>query len=242
MIGVNRFHQHSNNLKRNLISHFTYDNRDTSGTTLIDVHGGYDATLTNTPTTGSSGLIREAYDFDSSLSEYLNCGDIPEMENVSSISVNIWLNSSAATGDRCFISKYQNPAPGSWELAKNATQVFWRTWNASGTQDFLLTSSVSFIDGNWHMLTATYDNGEKYLYLDGGSKHGGWEISSSAAAGNIRNTGYPVNIARRAFSGAEIYYTGSLELTSLWSGRVIQQKELDILWNEGEGFPYRYWT
>jgi len=242
MVGVNRFHQHANNLKRNLVSYYTYDDNDTSGTTLFDVYGNYNATLVNTPTTSSGGIIKEGYFFDATFSEYLNLGDIPEMEDVSAISINTWFNSSTATGNAAFIAKYESPAPGSWELAKNATQVFWRTWNTSGTQNFLITSSVGLIDGNWHMLTATYNNGQKYLHFDGGAHNAGWTISASAAAGNIRNTGYDINIARRPFSGATIPYDGNLDETGLWSGRELSFDDVTTLWNGGLGYKFNNWT
>lgn len=238
MIGVNRGHiaqaASGNGLLTGLISYYTFDTANTSGWTLSDVHGSNDMSYKNTPTKGNTGLLNESTGFNGT-NEYGDLGDIAAMDGISDFSINFWFKDSSAGSGQVFIAKYDS-APGSWEISHNSTDYIWRTWNASGTNDFLLTSHSGDFDGNWHMITVTYSDGDKEIFVDGSSV-----ATSSPYTGNLNTTTHPINFARRSYSGAELYFSGDLDECGIWS-KALNSDDVSALYNGGSGLSYSSFT
>lgn len=66
-------------LEDGLVSYWTHDDTDLSGTTSIDSQNNANGTLTNSPTTGVAGVINEQYDFDGT-NQWVTLGDDSDLK------------------------------------------------------------------------------------------------------------------------------------------------------------------
>lgn len=153
---------------------FKFDNSNPT----LDFINKYELTGTASPTTG---FIEGAMSFDG-VTTALNMEDVLEPGNIffdlkttSSFSISYWMKSSATSGINNVAVGRRNLADAApndtyWWIGfdpDDGSSVFYAT-DYLGTTQQVTNSELLVNDGNWHMVTAVYDDGANlsYLYVD----------------------------------------------------------------------------
>jgi hypothetical protein len=190
------------------------DDEDTSGGTLYD-KSAYDNHGTNNgATTGSDGVINEAYTFNPANSDYVGPVDNP-MSDTQTFTVSIW-------GKIFSTSNYQtafgNSGVGFWvEFRRNGSGTG-ASWQFGGTDGNTreINSGIVLNTDQWYHLVGTYDGNTAKIYIDGieeGSistsatinMPNSWTIGSWDGGGNVHDGDLDdVRLYNRALTASEI--------------------------------------
>jgi len=210
-----------------LVSYWTMDNKDLSGSvpsaTVKDIWGDNDGTTSGTITTGATGKINEALDFDG-VDDYVSVGTglNSVFDGGGSITVSAWVYADAFS-----TSDFQGIVAESFVPSNNV--AFELCYD-----DVLSAWKAGFYDGSWHTVTggepstgewthlvATYDGSTLILYVNGtqvdslndtaglpagdaawaiGRRHDNFDLAASYWNGSIDE----VHIYNRALSETEI--------------------------------------
>ena len=121
--------------------------------------GGNDTTSTNiTATTGQNGQTNGAYSFNGTNSQ-VQCGTPASLRLTTSVSVSMWVNIAAYSSN---LSGFINYGGGG----------YWLTANTTGVPSFYivstnLTGTTALGLNQWYLVTGTFTNGERKLYVNG---------------------------------------------------------------------------
>jgi hypothetical protein len=161
-------------------------------------NGNYGVQYNNGPVTGE---ISYAQNFDGS--DYINCGSDPSLNNLTSLTVEAWVNVTNAGGwFTPIVAKYGfSGSKESWGLGWINTRVlgfYIRDTNNTAVQVYAQTGWG--LDGSWHHMAATWHGSEAILYGDG------FPIAVSNNVIGPTTNSQPVTIARHIS-----YSTGSYD-------------------------------
>lgn len=155
-----------------LVGHWALD--ETSGVTASDSSAsGEDGSLNGTNFTASTvtGINGNALSLDGS-DDFVSIADSTTYDfgNNFSFSVSAWIRTAASyncTGNKVFVG-YRVDTEHHWWLGCSDTTNT-PHWEIEGTEDVRFDGSSTINDGNWHLLTATYDGTTNVasLYVDG---------------------------------------------------------------------------
>jgi Concanavalin A-like lectin/glucanases superfamily len=84
------------------------------GNTLFDLVGGYHGTLTNSPTWDSDVLLDRIIDFASASNNYIDCGNIAAINNLSQFSLSAWVKHITTSTPQVLMAQTNAFADG-WE-------------------------------------------------------------------------------------------------------------------------------
>lgn len=181
-----------------LIGHYSFEN-DSGGSIYNDATSSFDGVNGNSTSPNSHGTAKvvdgdNTYRHWQTLAESSNLDYIsidPKLSGLGALSFSIWINTSEAGVDqRIAGSQYFITGLG---LNGIADGQFRATFNLGGTggsggswrSDALLSNTTTLNDGEWHMITLTYEAGATSstakLYVDGVLDN----TSVSASTGNI---------------------------------------------------------
>jgi len=230
-----------------LLAHFTFDGSTVSGSTATNLApGGIDGAIQN----GASpviGKIGQALDFEFDNSQYLTSANTGEIYQVGTgdFSVSTWVkleegSALSGSGDVYNIAFLgNNTAVGYWNLALRGSgsyNGFMFRVGDSGNTTLKPDSNMSstFLDYNWHMVTAVRDksNANKYyMYIDG------VEVSDTAISTdydiNPSNLN-PINIGISDYGGPDTgYFDGGID-DFRYYGRALSAQEIQTLYNLGK--------
>jgi len=196
---------------------FDYVRNMTNGTLGTTING---VSLENT-----NGVSTRVWNFDG-VNDYIDCGDIESVKITGSISIELWVNTSDASGG--WVSKSVN---GQKFFGGNGNKVYELGvlgslyWQIEGTggNSFINYPITSIFDGNFHHVVAlwdgTTDTDSLRIYYDGELVQSGTSIVSairittdSLAIGGFSGAGgYPMNgqisqvkIYNKALTASEI--------------------------------------
>jgi hypothetical protein len=173
------------------LAYWTFDDVDTFGGVLNDAVSNNDATLIDSPTTGVTGQIAEAYTF--SGTAHLDIGNVADLNfsKTDPFSLVAWVKTSSAANQQ-IISKYEFPSSAGWQF----------TFRAGGTVEMALTDALftgnriqvattaMYNDGAWHHVAMTYDGSVTAagitLYVDSVAQ--AVSVSSDNDPGSINNS------------------------------------------------------
>ncbi|GJL86179.1 MAG: hypothetical protein DHS20C02_19540 [Micavibrio sp.] len=212
-----------------LVSHWKLD--ETSGTTAVDSDGNNDGSYVNTPTQKTTGVFKNALEFDGT-NERVNIGDPGDGSldfGSNSFSYGVWVNPSGSAGSYDMPWHKGGAAAGQRGYDIELGSGGWRANISDGTTAEAATFSASPILNQWSHVFVVVDRGTRdtmYTYFNGAQvgSHGfpgGFGSLSNSTSANIGATGsgsYPfleqiddMRIYNRALSDAEvedIYNTG----------------------------------
>ena len=136
------------------IGYYSFDDADYSAPTVIDISGtGNNGTNTGGATTGATGKINEAFNFDGS-NDYisLETGLSPEDND---FTYNFWFNTTSTTADIRNILGGQGNAAADWfRIYLNTDHTLWLQMD-DGTNPIISQQidATTQNDGNWHFIT-----------------------------------------------------------------------------------------
>jgi len=202
-----------------LISHYTFDSADTSGSTAIDVVGSNDGTIQGA-TTGVSGAnqtytTNEAYSFDG-VDDVVDCGNVGISGN-DSVSIACWVRTNSTSQDffqgvHGFHSGSASGEHFSFQCNRGANYELHTRGNG-----ITLTS----LSSSWKHLTATYDGSGVVAYVNG-SQVGSLDITLSIQDG--------VTIGERP--GGDRHFSGDIDDVRVYD-KALTSTEVSNLYNNG---------
>lgn len=232
-----------NGLLTNLEAYWTMDDADISGSTLIDVHGTYDGTITGA-TTGVSGVVGEAFSFDGS-GDYVNMGNVLNFDRTDAFSYALWMKKDSDGNLEFPISKVKHAVPfNGWELQLTTTdkpEFFLINNNPSNLIRVTATTATIKAADGWVHYVATYDGSSS---ASGVTQY----INGSAIASTIVNNSlssstiftWDLMIGRRPnLTGYD--FDGDLDEIGIWS-RELSSTDVAALYNGGSGLAYSSFT
>ena len=205
---------------------YTYDDSDKNSTHIFDL-SGYNQNGTIVGTTNTTGIINEG-----ELNSYGKVIYSPTISTASNYSFNTWVKYTdhTETGKEHFAGVRGDALIQFYRSAGNI--YFYYFSSAENIQ------TTDFSDNNWHMITFVYDSGNDigYIYKDGvqavnGTITNAYIISSSRlTVGNEnRYSSYPYQALN-----------GSLDESTLWLEYVLNDSEVEELYNSGTGLQYPF--
>jgi hypothetical protein len=228
-----------------LIGHWKMD--EGTGTTTADSSGaGHSGALsyTGSPpvpvwTTGKQG---GALQFQSaSGGNYVDMGDLNTMDGLTAITVSVWVKSDSAGANNYevhWLDKSQCDGAsdsGPFELygVDTLTGPAFAIYPTGGTPSNYISSGNSgtnIDDGNWHLVTGTYDGNILAIYVDGSLKN-----SNTIGAVTMSSNTKPVAIGGRC-NGANYFWAGKIDDARVYN-RALSGAEISSLYNGGAGCP-----
>jgi len=177
-----------------------------------DLHGDVTWQSGGPPATnlGEAGLVilSKHLSFGGAAGDYVDLGHHPMMEP-DQITIAFWARTTENNAGNTLLGKYSS-FPGSYEVAFTSSNLGFRLWTDEGHEVRVGVSAsdpftaAELMDDQWHHIVATHDGSLASLYVDGQL------IQSLAASGNVRKTGQPFNLGRRAYPGAEEAFDGQI--------------------------------
>jgi hypothetical protein len=149
-------------LQKGLVSHWTMDDVDTSSGTLYDKSAySNDATLVNSPTTGATGVLAEAYDFNDANTEHCTFPKVSAFDGGEfTFTVSAWVKTTS------FGQAIHPRAQYDIDFEINSTaRLGWY----DGSNPSAVSASTAVDDGTFHHIVWQADttSGEQFVYVDG---------------------------------------------------------------------------
>ncbi|QQS58667.1 hypothetical protein IPN35_03630 [Candidatus Peregrinibacteria bacterium] len=208
---------------RSPIAHWKM-NDNAGNTTVTDAMGSFNGTAQrNTSTVTTTGKINEALTFNGS-SDYVNIPDNNALDITRNITLSAWIKTT--TKDNV----YRRIIDKSYTVGYVLNMV----GDSSGRvmtemQHISAVGTTNVADGNWHMITSTYDGNAIRIYVDGNLQR------STAYTGSINANSYNLTIGmdNSNFPGQE-KFIGSIDDVRIYD-RTLSSDDIAILYNSGTG-------
>ena len=196
--------------RADLVSYWTFDAADISGSTLTDVVAGVnDGTIYNSPT-AVAGKFGEALSFNGS-NQYVEIPHSASLDLDGPFAVSAWVNTTSAGGwFRTIVAKYgYTGITESWGLGWTNANTLGFYVRDSGNTRVTPTAATNWgLDGQWYHVLGVQNNGVVRFYADG--ELAGNEVDTLTAS--ITNT-RPVTIARHGTS----YVPAKIDDVAIWN-------------------------
>jgi len=210
-----------------LVSHWTFDNSDVSGTTAFDIVGGHDMTLKNGPTTGVSGATQtyntnEAVDFDGT-NDFGEVTHVSDFDTPDGFSLALWAKVTNTGSAPIFTAKRNDSGAYSWELGIGNAGSFLFRLNANSNQ---VNGTQAPLNVFVH-LVATYDKSQMKIYTDG------VERDSLGLTQSVQTNTQNISFGSREFvQSGEARTDGGLDDFRFYD-RALSASEVSNLYNTG---------
>jgi len=214
-------------LTDNLIAYWKFD--ESSGDAADS--SGNSKTLTNNNTVAyGTGKINNAADLEASSSEYFSISNGTYFD-VTSGSINCWINRESTGTAQRIISTYTNTGEGGFTFnitATNKLQAFFGEGNQAVTGGTDLTTTGSFA----YMVTFTWTTARKDIYINATSEGSNTNAETMTAGETTVSVG-------RDQKFAVDYFDGLIDEMGFWS-RALTSTEVTQLYNSGAGLAYPF--
>lgn len=217
----------TNSLLNGLIAYWKLDD---SGSTAEDAHSTNDGTISAGVTTGETGVIVDAFDFNGSSS---NVSFGTACRPTAGLSISLWFNIADITsgGDQWFIGNgvYSTNWCGYWVSINTTGNINFRLGTNTAT---LLdkTYESGLDDGSWHHVACTWDGTNAYIYVD--------NVKSTATAYStdiVYVTACTLRMGSNAYADGT-FYGGLLDEVAIYN-RALTDAEVEDLYGE---LPYPF--
>jgi len=199
-----------------------------SGTTAHDEAGNFDGALQNMGDGGwVSGKYGNALNFDG-IKGYVDVEDVGSWENAFTIAA--WIKSTATSRGIIFSHSYNEIYARHIQVALEASgQITFLLRGAEpsiNAPKFLITSTNSYNDGNWHFVVVTRDGDTAKMYVDGVEVG----IETDSAVGTIDPpTSAFIGVAE--FDAGKVqYFDGAIDEVRIYN-RALSQEEINKIMN-----------
>lgn len=217
----------TNSLLNGLMAYWKLDD---SGSTAEDAHSTNDGTISAGVTTGETGVIVDAFDFNGTSS---NVSFGKACRPTEGLSISLWFNIADITsgGDQWFVGNgvYSTNWCGYWVSINITGQINFRLGTNTAT---LLdkTYESGLDDGSWHHVACTWDGTNAYIYVD--------NVKSTATAYStdiVYVTACTLRMGSNAYADGT-FYGGLLDEVAIYN-RALTDAEVEDLYGE---LPYPF--
>lgn len=219
-------------LLTNLVSYWKMD-ETSSITTIDDIHGGLDASVTGT-ITSETGKINGALRF--SGTQHADVANNASLNPTTSITVQAWIYISASVStSQAIVSKVvadgsHNDPYFSWSLQLQPGIAI-RFWVATSSGSDVVSAS-GFTTDTWYHVVGKYTSGAMSITINGTKTS-----DATPRTGTLNQYTSPVRFAANGTPGE--YFNGRIEEVAVWD-RVLSDAEITELYNSGNGLAYPF--
>lgn len=209
----------------------SYWKLDEASGSVIDEQGN--ATSTNNgATTGVTGIIGNAYDFEASENDWITLGaDLFDFQGTTAFSVQLWIKIES-DGDYNTFAHEINPTQQYGMKRRGIDKK--ASIETNGASE--LIGNTDILIGNWYHIVYVLDTANVFIYVNGS------EDAVKGSRTSIQN-GADTNgsIGRRDWAGSHEYFDGIIDEVAVWK-RALSAAEVSELYNNGTGFAYPFIT
>lgn len=197
-----------------LVAHWTFDGKHTTATTVSDIVGGNDGTISGA--TASPGVVGQAVAFDG-VNDYIAVPDSPELRLGGAYTIAAWVNAKGGYSTGSIVSKRDFVA-GSYRFRLDSDRIRWHGHYGGTTRTF--DYGVNLQDGSWHYIVVTaedeVDRVRITIYLDGVVGNSG------TVPGLITGNTSPVDIG--SLSGSQQQYRGLIDDVRIYNRALLPEE------------------
>ncbi len=211
-----------------LKGYWSFNGKDLSGTTAYDISGaGNNGTLTNGPIV-TEGKIGQGLSFDGN-NDSVNITYNANLNLTSAITLSAWVKTSKST-KQVILNRTTGSSPyNGYELnvsddygncggtGSTGRPGFWM-----GTTSGSLCAKQRIDDGNWHLVTASYDGTTGRIYVDGVLD------TATAMTNQLNNTSSTLYIGTQVTS----FFQGSIDEVRIYN-TALSAAQIQTLYNQG---------
>ena len=209
--------------------YYSFDDDDLSGSNPLDLSGNSYTATNNGATTGITGKLNEAFNYDGS-NDYVETTYSRTNEQLP-YTYCVWVTDYTTSSSwQSIIERFTSGLNANVRLGITDTNKFYYT-TGDGAWDSI-TGTTTVTSGEFYHLCAVWTGTNKYLYVDGTSEG----TSTPSTAGKPDSTG--VNIYIGARNDGTSFWDGKIEELGYWE-RELSSTEIIALYNSDSGFnPY----
>lgn len=217
-------------------SWWTFDNVDTSGSLTIDSNGWRNGTI-NGATTGASGVLGQAYTFNSAVPDYVNFSYTGfQVGATQNFTLSAWVKPTGS-GEDTVINKYYSQ--GYFMSVDSSSHVYCRLKDGSA-HDIKAQGTTNLRDGNFHHIACVFDRtGSLVAYVNGNVEANNTNLVSATGA---TDTSYDLIVGADTGPsiGAFVPYEGVIDQPVFWN-KTLSYAEINTDYNSGAGRTYAYY-
>jgi len=221
---------HPDDPNTNLVSHWTFDGADVSGTTAFDRgRSGNNGTLTGGPVV-APGRMGQALDFDGS-DDSVSVSDASALDvgDTADLSLSGWFSRDSFTTDDTLLAKRNGQAAGDTGYVlyiDDATdQLIFEV--SDGTDEYSLASTATFTAAGWHHYAITWDQdsaANSEIFIDGVAN----SATDTGTIGNIGDLSNALTLRTGAESDDGNPFDGKLDEVRVYNAVLTQDQVTDI--------------
>lgn len=207
--------------------YYSLDNDDLSGSNPLDISGnGNDGTTTGA-TTGVTGILKEAFDFESSLNT--NRISAGSQSYTGDMTIITWIKAESTTGIQAIISNYNSAGNGAQYHLRISSGLIQFCTNNAGFEA-CESSATTVTAGSWYHICAPISSNIIQFYVNG-------VASGSSQTIGTRGTPGSMSVGRAGdYNG--LYFDGVIDEVAMYSNAKSSTECADS-YNAGIGFnPY----
>jgi len=169
------------------------------------------------------GIIGKALSFDG-VDDYVDCGDIDDVDGASEITVTAWVKWGGAAGGLTAAREFHRKNNvyafgGGWKDHKARFWIHDGTWKNSGD------SITDIDDGSWYFIAGVYDGEYLRLYVNGVEESNNY-IGSTTLSANIEH------VIVGSSKGTGEFWNGIIDEVRIYN-RALSEKEIKTLYHYG---------
>lgn len=207
-----------------LVGHWKLD--ENTGTTAADASGsGNTGTLLNGPT-WASGKVSNSLNFDG-VDDYISVGTPSALSLSTTGTLSAWIKTNTSTFYPVIVGNadFVNDSRGYLLALDSSGHARIELCSASAFKN--VDSSATYLDGNWHHITGTWDGTTIRLYVDGS------EVASSSQDVTPVSGVYPVTMGKDPNQSTS-YFVGLIDDVRIYN-RALTVGEISQIYNSGAG-------
>jgi len=206
-----------------MVSYWTFDDADLNASDDPTDYMGVNNGTNVGATTGVSGQVGEAFDFDGE-DDYVALGTGDIVEGLSATTISAWIKTSQTT--RGFIAGETYWTMAHIEIGLHGPGTLRAAFDASGPTTFDTTEAYN--NNNWHHVVGTYNGTNAKLYINGVLNGTGADTSGSIATADRPSIGAFMD----GVGGTIGYFNGSIDEVAIFN-RALNSSEISDLYDLG---------
>jgi hypothetical protein len=200
------------------------------------------ANLVQSDLSFTSGYSPYALDFDAASSDYIDCGNVPELNGVTQMSFSIWFNNQTPSNNKGLIGDMQavnfSPALGRFHLIVrnvSSNDYSFRLYiiGSDSLEHSINIDNRPFTAGQWYNLVMTYNAGTVNFYVDGSLAPSTIQAGAPIPT-SFGTLTYPPNRPLQIGRWSNLYFDGKISNASIWNTALTSAQVSEIY---SEGIP-----
>ena len=215
-----------------MVSYWTFDDEDLSGSTVTDTYGNNDGT-NNGATTGQTGKVGEAFSFDGS-DDYVDIGEILGYGATDAHTITAWINVPNPNTFQGIVGRQDNDQIPGYQLSTggwdNEGEIFY-AFVDDASESVRRRSAATIPANQWAFVGITYDGSNSlsglHMYINGTQTDG-----ATLGSGSMGSFTYDSNFMIGSRDASSAFLNGKIDDVAIFN-KVLSSSEITDLYNKG---------